>query len=154
MILKLGQALESWIPDWFKPHAYSLICLRKEGTPCVFYGDYYGIPEKQVSAKKEILDKILEARKLYAYGEQVDYFVSQSLIGFVRKGDFEHPDSGLAVVMTDTVGGKIEMNMGTDFSGCEFFDILGNVEETVVVDQSGNGVFGCKDGSVSVWIKK
>jgi len=39
---QLNQALESWVLDWFKPLAYSLILLRKDGLPCVFYGDYYG----------------------------------------------------------------------------------------------------------------
>ena len=39
-----GQALESWVLEWFKPHAYSIILLRDKGIPCVFYGDYYGIP--------------------------------------------------------------------------------------------------------------
>ena len=43
-----GQALQSWIDDWFKPLAYSLILLRKDGLPCVFYGDYYGITAKNV----------------------------------------------------------------------------------------------------------
>ena len=52
-----GQALQSWIDDWFKPLAYSLILLRKDGLPCVFYGDYYGIPAKNVSAKKDWLEK-------------------------------------------------------------------------------------------------
>ena len=146
-----GQALESWIPDWFKSHAYALICLRKEGLPCVFYGDYYGIPEKQVSAKNEMLDKILETRKLYSYGEQVDYFVDANLIGFVRKGDFEHPNSGIAVVMTDTTGGSIKMNMGTDFIGKQFYNCLESEEETVTIDAEGNGDFWCGDGSVAVW---
>ena len=36
-----GQALESFIENWFKPLAYALILLRKGGLPCVFYGDYY-----------------------------------------------------------------------------------------------------------------
>lgn len=149
-----GQALESWIPDWFKPHAYSLICLRKDGIPCVFYGDYYGIPEKEVNSKNKMLDRILETRKLYAYGEQVDYFQTESLIGFVRKGDFEHPDSGIAVVMTDTIGGTIKMNMGNDFAGSEFYDCLGNVQDTIIIDEEGNGEFRCADGSVSIWRKK
>lgn len=151
---QIGQALESWIPDWFKPQAYALICLRKEGIPCVFYGDYYGIPEKEVLPKSSYLDVILETRKLYSYGEQVDYFEGSNLIGFVRKGDFEHPNSGIAVVMTDTTGGTIKMNMGTDFAGQEFVDCLGNVEERVVIDEEGNGEFWCKDGSVSVWRMK
>ena len=42
---QLGQSLESWVQPWFKPLAYTFILTRKEGYPCVFYGDYYGIPE-------------------------------------------------------------------------------------------------------------
>lgn len=146
-----GQSLESWIPDWFKPHAYALICLRKESFPCVFYGDYYGIPEKQVSAKNEMLDTILETRKLYSYGEQVDYFENPNVIGFARKGDFAHPDSGIAVVLTDSTGGTIKMNMGMDFIGKQFYNCLEMEEEIVTIDSEGNGEFWCKDGGVSVW---
>lgn len=78
------QGLESWILDWFKPLAYSLILLRKDGFPCVFYGDYYGIPEKGISDKKDMLDKLLKVRKYYAYGEQYDYFYDRNVIGFTR----------------------------------------------------------------------
>ena len=38
-----GSSLESNVEDWFKPLAYGLILLMKEGYPCLFYGDYYGI---------------------------------------------------------------------------------------------------------------
>ena len=151
---ELGQALESWIMDWFKPHAYSLILLRKDGIPCVFYGDYYGIPEKEISAKNEMLDNLLRVRKYFAYGEQIDYFNSVDVIGFVRKGDDEHPDSGLAVVMTDKNGGSIEMNLGNRLANTIFYDCTGNIEDTVNTDEEGIGVFHCKDGSCSVWIKK
>ena len=150
---ELGQALESWVLDWFKPHAYSLILLRKSGIPCVFYGDYYGIPEKQVAPKNELLDKLLKIRKYFAYGEQEDYLVSPNIIGFTRSGDYEHPDSGLAVVMSDKEGGTITMNLGKNLSNTVFYDCLGNIEEKVYIDSEGNGTFSCKDGSVSVWIK-
>ena len=82
-----GQALQSWIDDWFKPLAYSLILLRKDGLPCVFYGDYYGIPAKNVSAKKDWLEKLIYARKNFAYGSQIDYFNDTHIIGWVRTGD-------------------------------------------------------------------
>ena len=149
-----GQALESWILDWFKPLAYSLILLRKEGIPCVFYGDYYGIPEKDVRPKNALLDKLLKLRKIYAYGEQVDYFERPDVIGFVRKGDFEHPNSGLAVVMSDKLGGTINMNVGTEFANSVFVDYLGNISDEVYIDSNGNGSFHCDNGSVSVWVKK
>ena len=149
-----GQALESWILDWFKPHAYSLILLRQSGTPCVFYGDYYGIPEKGVEPKNEILDTLLKVRKYFAYGYQTDYFDHPNIIGFTREGDEEHPDSGLAVVMTDKQGGSIQMNVGRRLANTVFYDCTGNLSETVYVDSEGNGIFYCKDGSVSVWVKQ
>lgn len=54
--------------------AYALILLRKGGLPCVFYGDYYGIPSQNVCAKKEMLDNMMQIRKQYAYGEQIRLF--------------------------------------------------------------------------------
>ena len=149
-----GQALESWVLDWFKPLAYSLILLRKDGFPCVFYGDYYGIPEKEVGEKRRILDTLLKVRKYYAYGEQYDYFNHRNIIGFTRLGDYDHPGSGLAVVMSDARGGAIQMNVGKDLANTIFYDCTGNLSETVYVDNDGNGIFYCKDGSVSVWIKQ
>ena len=151
---ELGQSLESWVLDWFKPHAYSLILLRKEGLPCVFYGDYYGIQEKGVGPKNDMLDKLLKLRKYYAYGEQYDYFNDRCVIGFTRLGDYEHPNSGLAVVMTDGRGGSVQMNVGKKLANTVFYDCTGNLSETVYVDNDGNGIFYCKDGSVSVWIKQ
>lgn len=148
-----GQALESWILDWFKPLAYSLILLRQDGLPCVFYGDYYGISEKEVSPKNEMLDKLLKLRKYFAYGEQIDYFNDRNVIGFVRQGDFEHSDSGLAVVMSDKEGGVIKMNVGKKFANTMFYDYLGNTEEKIYIDGEGIGEFFCRDGSVSVWVK-
>ena len=69
-------------------------------------------------------------------------------------GDDEHPDSGLAVVMSDERGGNIQMNVGKNLANTVFYDCTGNMEETVYVDNDGNGIFYCKDGSVSVWIKQ
>lgn len=149
-----GQALESWILDWFKPLAYTLTLLRKDGFPCVFYGDYYGIPEKNVAPKDDILRKLLALRKYYAYGEQYDYFNDKNVVGFTRLGDYEHHDSGLAVVMSDARGGGIQMNVGKNLANTVFYDCTGNLSETVYVDNDGNGIFYCKDGSVSIWIKQ
>ena len=151
---ELGQSLESWILDWFKPLAYSLILLRKDGFPCVFYGDYYGIPAKDVAPKDDMLTLLLKLRKYYAYGDQYDYFNDRNLIGFTRLGDYEHNGSGLAVVMSDGNGGGIQMNVGKNLANTVFYDCTGNLSETVYVDNDGNGIFYCKDGSVSVWIKQ
>ena len=149
-----GQSLESWVSDWFKPHAYSLILLRKEGLPCIFYGDLYGIPSKQISAKKELLEKLLYARNHFAYGTQTDYFNNPNIIGWVREGDSEHYMSGMVVIMTVSTGGCLQMNVGKQLANSVLYDYLGNMQEPIYVDQDGNGIFYVKDGSVSVWVKK
>ena len=95
-----------------------------------------------------------KVRKYFAYGEQYDYFNHRNIIGFTRLGDYEHPGSGLAVVMSDARGGALQMNVGKNLANTVFYDCTGNLSETVYVDNDGNGIFYCKDGSVSVWIKQ
>ena len=148
-----GQALESYIMEWFKPLAYALILLRNTGTPCVFYGDYYGINVDGNNPIKEILDLFLQIRKKYCYGKQNDYFDNEDIIGWTIEGDKEHKDSGLAVIMSDRDGGMKNMYIGIHFAGCEMSDATGNVQEKVTVDENGNAEFKCNGGSVSVWIK-
>ena len=67
-------------------------------------------------------------------GEQTDYFYSKDLIGFTRTGDYEHADSGFAVVLTDKDGGEINMNIGKNNANSLFYDVLGNIEEKVYID--------------------
>ena len=69
-----SQSLASFIPDWFKGHAYCLTLLRKAGYPCVFYDDLEGIDYENVSSKKEMLHQLLSLRKQYNEGNQEDYF--------------------------------------------------------------------------------
>lgn len=56
--------------------------------------------------------------------------------------------------MSDGKGGNIQMNVGKNLANTVLYDCTGNMEETVYVDDEGNGIFYCKDGSVSVWIKQ
>ena len=149
-----GQALYSFVQDWFKPLAYSIILLRKDGLPCVFYGDYYGIPSQKVLPMNERLERLIKARKYFAYGEQIDYFDNFNIIAWVRTGDEEHIDSGLVAIMSDGPGGGKTINVGKRLANTVFFDYTGNVKENVYVDSEGNGIFYCNGGSVSVWVKK
>lgn len=79
-----SQSLASFIPDWFKGHAYCLTLLRKAGYPCFFYGDLEGIDYENVSSKKEMLQQLLSLRKQYNEGNQEDYFDHPHLIGWTR----------------------------------------------------------------------
>ncbi len=146
-----GQSLESWVEDWFKPLAYALILLRAEGYPCVFYGDYFGIEESGIPAKRDMLRPLLKARTKYAYGQQNDYFQHQPRIGWRSTGPEENPASGLAAELSTGEAASLEMGVGRP--GAEYYDLTGNVQERVKIDDQGNGQFRVNGGSVSVWVE-
>ena len=139
-----GQALQSWIPEWFKPLAYALILLREGGTPCVFFGDLFGIPHDAIPPVRE-LPQLLRLRRDFATGEQTDYFDFANVIGWTREG-------GMAVVLSNGADGWKRMRLGTP--GQIFVDALGNRDETVVIGPEGWADFPVNGGSVSVWIPK
>lgn len=149
---QLGSSLQSWVEPWFKPLAYSLILLRIEGYPCVFYGDYYGIPSRGYFGIGRSLDLLLKARKELSYGQQHDYFDDKNIIGWTREGIEEYNNSGLAVLLTNKLGGEKKMYIGKQFSGQKFRDLLFNFEEKIVIDEEGFGKFMVRNGSVSVWV--
>ncbi|GAA0076127.1 alpha-amylase [Clostridium sp. CTA-5] len=149
-----GQSLESWIKPWFKLLSYTFILTRKEGYPCIFYGDYYGIPEKNFLGFKKELDLILRARKDYAYGIQHDYIDDKNVIGWTREGDDFHKQSGMAALISSGRKDNKTMFIGEKHSGMTFFDISGNIKEKVVINEKGYGNFSVNSKSYSIWIKE
>ena len=154
------QALESPVADWFKPLAYSLILLRAEGYPCIFYPDYYGaeysdygtdgnLQTVQLTSHRYLLDRMLLARKHFAYGEQMDYFDDHNIIGWTRLGTELHPH-GVAVVLSDGPGGAKSMQTGKPDT--RFVDLTQHRGEIVSTNGEGWGRFPCQGGSVSIWI--
>ncbi|KAE8353175.1 glycoside hydrolase superfamily [Aspergillus coremiiformis] len=146
-----GQMLETPVAPSFKPLAYALVLLRKEGHPCVFYGDLYGtLGDKPLPrACDGQLPILTRARKLYAYGEQQDYFDQANCIGFVRYGDARH--SGLACVLSNGTTAEKRMYVGRKHARQPWTDLLHD-RDSVVIDASGYGVFPVDGMSVSVWI--
>ena len=43
------------------------------------------------------------------------------------------------------------MEIGSDWAGQTFYDILGNCSDTVIIDEDGWGDFPVSEKSVSVW---
>ena len=103
-----GQALASFIEDWFKPQAYACILLRQEGYPCIFYGDYYGIPHDHISSKKTLLDQMMVLRREKVKGVRHDYLDDPDVIGWTY-------ETGLAVLLTNNKGGKKRMYVGKQY---------------------------------------
>lgn len=150
------QMLASWVQDWFKLHAYALILLREEGFPCVFYGDLYGIPEHRIKPVKK-LERMLQIRQKYAWGEQKNYFNHPNRIAWTR-------GSGMVVVMSNTnveVCDSWSQDPVDDGEwicfgkpGQVFVDLLGNRLEEVTVGDNGWAKFLVSTSSVSVWVPK
>lgn len=156
------QALENVVEPWFKPIAYAITLLRKDGYPCVFYADYYGAEYEDygrdgnkhravLHSHRWIIDKLLFARKEFAYGKQHEYFDYPSCVGWSRVGDDEHPHS-MAIIISN--GGDGYKWMHTAKANTEYIDLLEHRSETIKTDEYGNGRFLCNGGSVSVWIEK
>ena len=148
-----GQSLESWVPGWFKEIAYSIILLRKDGYPCIFYGDFYGIPHDEINPVGN-LKTLMLIRKDKAYGEQVDYFDDRNIVGFTRLGTEDKYKSGLAVIISDKYDGTKRMYVGKNFNGEVFIDSLNHRQEEIVIDEEGFGNFIVSGGSASVYVRK
>mgnify|MGYP005850901845 CR=1 FL=1 len=156
------QALESVVEGWFKPLAYALILLRGEGYPCVFYADDDGAHYKDkgqdgneyeiwMDSHQWIIDRLLFARKNYAYGAQYDYFDHPNVVGWTRLGSEKNPKA-MAVVMSNGESGSKWMEVGKP--NATFYDVTEHVAEPVQTNEDGWGEFRCNGGSVSVWLEK
>jgi alpha-amylase len=154
------QALESVVEGWFKPLAYALILLRRDGYPCLFYADYYGAHYKDtgndgneyeiwLDSHQWLIDKFLYARQTYAFGDQYDYFDHSNTIGWTRLGDEEHP-GGMAVVLSNGDEGTKWMEVGQ--ANTTYIDITEHISEPVTTNDDGWADFRCSAGSVSVWV--
>lgn len=154
------QALESVVEGWFKPLAYALILLRRDGYPCVFAADYYGAHYRDtgrdgeeheiwMDTHRRLIDTFLHARRACAYGEQRDYFDDPVCIGWTRAGNQEHP-GGMAVVLTS--GGDTAKVMQTSSPGTTWVDLTDHIGNRVETDEHGLGRFPCRTRSISVWV--
>lgn len=148
-----GQALQSYVEDWFKESAYAIILLRNAGYPCVFYGDMYGIPYSNKEKMKNI-ETLIQLRKERSYGNQNDYFDYPSFIGWTREGDDDHLQSGLAVVISNGGDGDKRMYIGEKFAGEKFIDALGNCEDEIIIEDNGWANFKVKNRSCSIWVEE
>lgn len=155
-----GQSLESPVEPWFKPIAYALILLRKDGYPCVFYADYYGAeydnprenqPPVKMYSHRVLIDAFLKARHAFGYGEQEDYFDHPNCLGWTRLGSEEHPGA-MAIVLSGGDAGFKRMNVHRP--GAKFTDIASHFKEEITIGDDGWADFPCPAGNVSVWVQK
>jgi alpha-amylase len=155
------RALESVVEPWFKPLAYAITLLRREGYPCVFAADYYGAEYEDLGrdghphrivmpSHRWLIDRFLDARRRCAWGPQIDYLDHWNRVGWTRLGDERHPKA-MAVLLSDAHEGSKWMEVGR--ANARFTDLTEHVKEPVVTNDAGWGEFRCRGGSVSVWVQ-
>jgi alpha-amylase len=155
------QALESVVEAWFKPFAYALILLRRDGYPCIFAADYYGAEysDTGLDGKKYdivmpshqwMIDQFLMVRRTFSYGDQHDYFDHANCIGWTRTGNDKHP-GGIAVVMSSGDNGTKRMQSAANTG---YYDLTRHIRGTITTDNEGWADFGCLAGKVSVWVPR
>ncbi|MBE9031426.1 alpha-amylase [filamentous cyanobacterium LEGE 11480] len=154
------QALESVVEPWFKPLAYALILLRRDGYPCIFYADYYGAHYRDqgndgqeyeiwMDSHQRLIDIFLKVRQEYAYGDQYDYFDHANTIGWTRIGTEAKP-GGMAVVLSNGDAGQKWME--TAQPAQTYIDLTEHITDSVTTNEHGWAEFPCAAGSVSVWV--
>ena len=156
------QALESVVESWFKPLAYALILLRREGYPCVFVADYSGANYRdtggdgktytiEMPSYKTIIETMIRYRKSHTFGEQYNYFDHPNAIGWSFLGDDEHPHA-MAVLLSN--GDAAVKRMTTGKAQTSFIDVLQHCTDVVLTYDQGIGEFHCLGESVSVWVPR
>lgn len=154
------QALESTVEAWFTPLAYAVILLRRGGYPCIFHPDYYGAEYRgkghdgndcdiKIPSHKWLIDRFLDVRRRFAFGDEHDYFDDPNCIGWTRTGDKEHP-GGIAVLLSNDAESKKSMKMG--MPRVTYKDITEHIKETVTTNNDGWGEFRCAGRAESVWV--
>ncbi len=150
------QALESTVADWFKPLAYALILLRRDGLPCVFAADYDGAdyteqrwggePERvTMTSFRAFLDTCLSLRRELGDAAQEDHFDHPNVVGWVRRTD------GLVVVVLMSNGGEGRSRIGTGIPGAVLAEVTGTDPDVLVADADGYAEFRCPGPGVTIW---
>jgi alpha-amylase len=88
----------------------------------------------------------------FAYGEQHDYIDDYDVIGWTREGDKDHPDSGIAVLLSDKRDGGKRMYVGKQFASQNFRDCMRKIRDVVTIDDEGFGNFTVQGFSSAVWV--
>ncbi len=147
-----GQALESWVEEWFRPHAYAIILLRKDGYPCIFHSDLYGFAgEEAWPHSYDTVAKLIHLRKKHAWGDEVDLHIEDhEILAWTRSGDENHP-GGLLVILNSGDDKELHITMPQGESGQRFSNALAN-DQIVELDENKSAAFPVQERSVAIWI--
>lgn len=140
-----GQALASWVMDWFRTSAYAWILLRRDEMPCVFEPDLTGSGDFHVVS---LLSEMIWIRAHLLCDNIVDCFDDDP-----QKACWislcEHP-----VVVIMTIGDAKSSHLQfADLAGMELVD-LARPHITASVDDQGRFEVSCAAGCCSIYLRK
>ena len=160
-----GQAMEVAMIPQLKLLFYAFILLRKEGLPCVFWGDLFGTKgphseppigiAKDASGREEsLLAKLMMCRKHFAYGEQTDYWSDAFCLGWTRGGTRERPGCAALISVAPPTKTNAVRKMQIGEAGTVWTDALGRADDEVKIDANGACAFPYNGPGVSVFVRK
>ncbi|OCL25421.1 hypothetical protein U472_13820 [Orenia metallireducens] len=133
--------------DKYSYQAYAYALTREGTVPTIFWKDYYQ------HGMKAGLDKLIKARKYYAYGTGYEVANNDNdVYSYVREGLVDIPGTGLVMMLSDgTSGSESIKNINSRQPNTTFTDITGNVAGTVVTDEQGYGDFKVIQSEAKGW---
>lgn len=74
-------------------------------------------------------------------------------MGFVRRGCPEHPNAGLALLLSNGEDAEKQMHVGKEHAGEIWKDALQACPDEITIDSEGNGHFRVPAGKAAVFIR-
>lgn len=142
-----GQALYSFIPEWFKPLSYAFILLNNCLYPCVFYGDYYGIEHDNIKPTPYLKEMVWIRQNLL--GGDVVYFNDDD----PQKNCWMVPGDHPVLVLLSSGGDKKTKVSDFSLQNLTFVSIT-EPAQTVTMDDSGAGELFTYGHNLAVYILK
>jgi alpha-amylase len=143
-----GTSLESWVEPWFKPLAYALILLRREGYPCLFHADYFGHEGDHAVPRTAGCSTRSSPR---ARSTTMATSTTTSITRAASAGCA--PATPSTRVRWWSSGDAGTKRIETTKPNAVFRDATGHIGEPVHTDETGAAEFTCPAGSLSVWLQ-
>ena len=162
-----GQTSFTPMDSRLKTLFYAYILLRKEGLPCVFWGDVFGTdgPHGQPAAcqsldgTRPVLPDLVLARHLFAYGEQTDHDDDdgKNCIAWTRAGTHDLPGCVVLLSISPMGQQRVRTRRLAGRPGEVWFDVLAEVDDEsaeVTIEDDGYGGFSCEGMWAAVYVKR
>ncbi|WP_041607810.1 alpha-amylase domain-containing protein [Halobacteroides halobius] len=101
---------------------------------------------------KEGLNKLIEARKYFAYGPSHEGPSDNDVYSYIREGLNSTPGTGLVMLISDGTSGEVvSRTINSARPNTTYIDYTGNISGRVTTDATGKGNFKVKLSEAQGW---